>query len=37
MPDFFFEPNVCVHCDVNVHDEPQQQAIDEAIRRELKA
>jgi hypothetical protein len=37
VPDFFYEPNVCVYCDGGVHDEPQQQASDKAIRQELKA
>jgi len=37
VPDFFYEPNVCVYCDGSVLDEPQEQASDEAIRRELKA
>lgn len=37
VPDFFYEPDVCVYCDGSVHDEPQQRADDERIRNDLRA
>ena len=35
IPDFYYDKYTCVYCDGSVHDEPDQKAKDEKIRREI--
>lgn len=36
VPDFFYEPSICVYCDGSVHDEAQQMDSDAQTRRYLR-
>ena len=36
IPDFFYEPNICIYCDGSVHNEPDQRLIDNTTRNTLR-
>jgi superfamily II DNA/RNA helicase len=36
IPDFFYEPNICIFCDGSIHDNPEQREKDKTVRQEVK-
>jgi len=36
IPNFFYEPNICIYCDGSVHNEPDQRLIDNTTRNTLR-